>query len=119
MRARRGEAVIYKSLEYLKSCLARNVTVSECASQAHLSVSYYSSLFKRVTGLTFTQYLTGEKMNRAKQLILSGKPVQDVAAEVGYEERRYFSETFKRVTGMTPSEFRDSYAAGGDRTPRP
>jgi len=114
-----GEAVVYKSLEYVKSRLDRNVTVSECASHAHLSVSYYSSLFKRVTGMTFTQYLTGEKMNRAKQLILSGKPVQDVAAEVGYEERRYFSETFKRVTGMTPSEFRDSYAAGGDRPPRP
>ncbi|MDG0792083.1 response regulator [Cohnella ginsengisoli] len=114
-----GEAVIYKSLEYVQTRLDRNVTVSECASRAHLSVSYYSSLFKRVTGLTFTQYVTGEKINRAKQLILSGKPVQDVAAEVGYEERRYFSETFKRVTGMTPSEFRDSYVSGGDRPPRP
>lgn len=104
-----GQAIIYKSLDYLRNRLDRNVTVSECAGHVHLSVSYYSSLFKKVTGMTFTQYATAERINRAKAMIIGGMPVQDVAAAVGYEERRYFSEMFKKVTGMTPSEFRESY----------
>ncbi|CAI6037283.1 response regulator [Cohnella sp. JJ-181] len=113
-----GQAVVYRSIEHMKTLLDRNVTVGECAAHVHLSVSYYSSLFKRVTGMTFTQYVTNEKIAKAKSLILSGKPVQDVAAEVGYEERRYFSETFKKVTGMTPSEFRDSYQGEGKKQER-
>lgn len=113
-----GQAIVYRSIEHMKTLLDRNVTVGECAAHVHLSVSYYSSLFKRVTGMTFTQYVTNEKIAKAKSLILSGKPVQDVAAEVGYEERRYFSETFKKVTGMTPSEFRDSYLGDAKKQER-
>jgi two-component system response regulator YesN len=104
-----AQTIIYKSLDYLQSHLERNVTVSECAAYVHLSASYYSSLLKRVTGMTFTQYVTSERINKAKSMILSGIPVQEVAVAVGYEERRYFSEMFKKMTGMTPSEFRESY----------
>jgi two-component system response regulator YesN len=44
--------------------------------------------------------------------------VQEVAAAVGYEERRYFSEMFKKTTGMTPSEFRESYHSDSPRSER-
>ncbi|WP_027085707.1 response regulator transcription factor [Cohnella panacarvi] len=106
-----GQAIVYKSLDFLKSQLDSNagVTVADCAACVHLSASYYSSLFKKVTGMTFTQYVTSERINKAKAMIVGGMPVQDVAAAVGYEERRYFSEMFKKATGMTPSEFRESY----------
>ncbi|SDE19693.1 two-component system, response regulator YesN [Paenibacillus sp. UNCCL117] len=104
-----GQRIIYKSLEYVSGRLEQDLTVGECAASVHLSVSYYSSLFKKVMGMTLTQYVTSERMQKAKSLLIGGMPVQDVAAAVGYEERRYFSETFKRTTGMTPSEFRESY----------
>jgi len=106
-----GQSIVYRSLDFLKSQLDKNagVTVADCAAYVHLSASYYSSLFKKVTGMTFTQYVTSERINKAKAMIVGGMPVQDVAAAVGYEERRYFSEMFKKVTGLTPSEFRESY----------
>jgi two-component system response regulator YesN len=113
-----GQAIIYGSLDYLKNQLDRNVTVTECAARAHLSVSYYSSLFKKVTGMTFTQFVTSERISRAKSMIIGGMPVQEVAAAVGYEERRYFSEMFKKTTGMTPSEFRESYHSDSPRSER-
>ncbi|WP_240420076.1 response regulator [Paenibacillus periandrae] len=103
------QLVIYKSLEYVKQRLERDVTVGECAAHVHLSVSYFSSLFKKVMGMTLIQYITAERIQKAKSLLIAGVPVQEVAAIVGYEERRYFSEMFKRTTGMTPSEFRASY----------
>ncbi|MGG1515447.1 helix-turn-helix domain-containing protein [Paenibacillus oryzisoli] len=104
-----GQLIIFKSLEYVKQNLERDLTVGECAAHVHLSVSYFSSLFKKVMGMTLIQYITSERMQKAKSLLIAGVPVQEVATAVGYEERRYFSEMFKRTTGMTPSEFRASY----------
>jgi two-component system, response regulator YesN len=104
-----GQAIIYKSIDYMKQHLNREITVGECAAYVHLSASYYSSLFKKVTGMTVTQFVAAERIQKAKSLLIAGMPVQEVAAELGYEERRYFSEVFKKITGMTPSEFRASY----------
>ncbi|MGG6310207.1 response regulator [Paenibacillus macerans] len=104
-----GQKIIFKSLEFIQSRLSGEVTLTECAAHVHLSVSYYSSLFKKVTGATVTQYVNQERIRLAKSLLVEGKSVQEVSAAVGYEERRYFSEMFKRITGMTPSEFRADY----------
>ncbi len=104
-----GQALIYDSLAYINTHLDREVMVSECAAHVHLSASYFSSLFKKVMGMTLTQYVTAERIRKAKDMLIAGVPVQEIASAVGYEERRYFSDMFKRSTGMTPSEFRASY----------
>jgi len=106
-----GQKVIYKAIDYIKGNLSEDITVGECAAHVHLSASYFASLFKQVTGLTVTQYVTSERIQKAKQLLVEGAQVQEVASAVGYEERRYFSEMFKKITGQTPSEFRTGYHA--------
>ncbi|MBP2115200.1 response regulator [Paenibacillus silagei] len=104
-----GQKVIYEAVEYIKGRLSEDITVGECAAHVHLSTSYFSSLFKKVNGVTVTQYITAERIHRAKLLLVEGAQVQEVASAVGYEERRYFSEMFKKITGQTPSEFRAGY----------
>lgn len=104
-----GQKVIYEAIDYMKNRLSEEITVGECAAQVHLSASYFSSLFKKVTGVTVTQYVTSERIQRAKLLLVGGAQVQEVASAVGYEERRYFSEMFKKITSQTPSEFRAGY----------
>ncbi|MEC0174114.1 response regulator [Paenibacillus favisporus] len=104
-----GQRVIYEAIDYIKGHLSEDITVGECAAHVHLSASYFSSLFKKVTGMTVTQYTTSERIQKAKLLLVEGAQVQEVAAAVGYEERRYFSEMFKKITGQTPSEFRAGY----------
>lgn len=104
-----GQKVIYESQNYIRNRLSEDITVPECAAHVHLSASYFSSLFKKVTGMTVTQFTTAERIQKAKALLVEGMPVQEVASAVGYEERRYFSDMFKKTTGQTPSEFRASY----------
>ncbi|MGG4345163.1 response regulator [Paenibacillus lautus] len=104
-----GQKVIYKATAYIMGRLSEDITVGECAAHVHLSASYFSSLFKQVTGMTVTQYITSERIQKARLLLVEGAQVQEVAAAVGYEERRYFSEMFKKITGQTPSEFRAGY----------
>lgn len=101
--------VINESLKYIREHLELNESVADYAKQVHLSTSYYSNLFKKVTGQSVLQFVVNEKMERAKCLLLQGIPLHEVAAAVGYEERSYFSDVFKKRVGMTPTEFRKAY----------
>lgn len=102
--------LIGQAVEYIELNLHRNLTAQECAQSVHLSPSYFSSLFKKEMGQTLAQYIIGKRMDRAKEMVLEGKQVQDIALALGYEDRPYFSELFKRHTGMTPTEFRTHYS---------
>lgn len=101
--------LIHQALNYVRGRLGSDLTVQECAGVVHLSPSYFSNLFKKETGMTFMQYVTSERMEKAKELLLEGMQVQDITFELGYRDRPYFSELFKKHTGVTPSEFRAKY----------
>lgn len=108
-RTTESEAVINATMQYVRDNLDKDVSMHNCARLAHLSPSYFSNLFKKVTGQTFSQFVAGVKIERAKQLLLEGVQVQVIASDLGYEDRRYFSEIFKKTTGMTPTEFKLHY----------
>ncbi|MNJ49903.1 HTH-type transcriptional regulator YesS [compost metagenome] len=57
------------------------------------------------------QYVTWARMERAKELLLEGRQVQDITYELGYKDRPYFTELFKKHAGLTPTEFRGKYEA--------
>lgn len=96
-------------MAYIRKHLDLNLTVADYAKMVYLSGSYFSNLFKKVTGMTIPQFVTAERMEKAKEMLIEGMQVQEISLAVGYEDRPYFSELFKRHTGMTPSEFRQLY----------
>jgi YesN/AraC family two-component response regulator len=114
LRVSESDELINKALAFIHSHLHLNLTIPLCAEHVHLSSSYFANLFKKVTGTTFIQYVTQERMKRAKVMLLENKQVQDISQTLGYEERRYFSDVFKKHTGMTPSEFRQAYIGASD-----
>ncbi|WP_168121211.1 helix-turn-helix domain-containing protein [Paenibacillus sp. HB172176] len=101
--------LIHQVVNDVRGRLGSELTVQECAGIVHLSPSYFSSLFKKEMGMTFMQFVTAERMERAKVLLLEGLQVQDITFELGYRDRPYFSELFKKHTGLTPTEFRSKY----------
>lgn len=96
-------------IAYIRDHLDENNTVNDYARLVYLSGSYFANLFKKVTGTPVGQFVTAERMERAKEMLAEGRAVQDIAPALGYEGRQYFSELFKKHTGMTPSEFRQSF----------
>jgi two-component system response regulator YesN len=73
-----------------------------------VSTSYFSAQFKTRTGVTFVEYLTNVRMDKAKQLLsLTDWPTYEVAEAVGFANPHYFSVAFKRLTCLTPREYRD------------
>ncbi|MNI99213.1 HTH-type transcriptional regulator YesS [compost metagenome] len=83
--------------------------MNELAKHVYLSGSYFANLFKKVTGTTLIHYMTGLKIDKAKEMLLNDKQVQEVAIALGYEDRSYFTDVFKKHTGLTPSEFKQAY----------
>lgn len=101
--------LINTAIEFIDQSLADNLTISDYASHVHLSASYFSSLFKKIKGMTVHQYVTNKKIQLAQHMLLEDQQVQEIAANLGFENRRYFSEVFKKMTGKTPTEFKQQY----------
>ena len=72
-----------------------------------MSNSHFCTIFSQEVGVTFTEYLTNLRMNKAKELLRTTQMrSSDVAYAVGYNDPHYFSYLFKKHTGMTPRDYR-------------
>ncbi|MFD2615037.1 response regulator transcription factor [Paenibacillus gansuensis] len=111
VKKKSSEVVMIHAKDYIDRNLASDLCVEELAGVLGISSSYFSLLFKQTYGETFIEYLTRQRMERAKSLLLmSGKSISKICKEVGYAERRYFTKVFQKYTGVLPSEYRASVA---------
>ena len=98
---------IIKTTDYIKMNYAEQLEREELAAIADLSTSYFSIMFKKVTGCTPTQYITQIRLDKAKQLLQhSDKKVSEIAYEVGFQDPLYFARVFTKHTGIPPREYR-------------
>lgn len=101
--------IMYIDEHYSESDLCLTVL----AREARTSEAYVSYFFKEQTGLNFSDYLENIRMREAKRLLLmSGQPVSEIAAAVGYLSLNTFSRAFKRANGISATEYRRNNAAG-------
>ena len=112
-RPARLDPRVEAALGFLCRRLAEPVGLDDLAAHAGLSVSRLARLFRQEVGLTPQQYLEGQRLHRARQLLeLTARPVAAVAAEVGYENPFYFTLRFKRSTGLSPRDYRRKHGGG-------
>lgn len=94
---------------YIENNYRENITLEGAASKIFMNPYYFSSFFKKHTGMNFKQYLTEVRMKQAVKLLLqSDLMVYQIAEEVGYNNARQFSDMFKKQYGKLPQEFRTS-----------
>lgn len=95
-----------RSRDYLAAELDQPLRLADAAREAYLSPYHYHRLFRRVFGETPQQFLTRQRMDRAKSLLARDHmPVTDVCMAVGYESLGTFSSRFRSIVGHTPSEY--------------
>ncbi len=80
-------------------------SVKYCASELCLSPGYFGDIIRDALGESPKDYIRNFVVLRAKNLILSGKAIVQVAEELGFEYPQHFTRMFKNTTGLTPREF--------------
>lgn len=104
-RSTRSE--IQQACQYVERHMDKRITLDEVAAYLHLNASYFSRLFHKENGITFIEYVTRMKMNRAKELLdQTSHSIGKICEMLGYDNQSYFIKTFKNIVGVTPSEYR-------------
>ncbi len=105
----RSRAMIKKVLDYIEDKFTDEAfSLNDAAKEANVSPNYLSAVFSQEMGMTFIEYVTKRRMDKAKKLFKQSKmSTADVAKEVGYKDPHYFSVVFKKTQGCTPREYRN------------
>ena len=83
------------------------LTLRQVAGEVALSNNHFCTVFSQEAGITFTEYLTTIRIDKAKELLRDRQMrTSDVAASVGYNDPHYFSYLFKKHTNQSPRDFR-------------
>lgn len=99
---------LQKAIQYIEENFASSITLRDVADVVHLNASYLSVLFKKETGMTFSEFLTRKRLALAKQLLLGTRlSIKEVARMSGYRTPKYFTELFRSREGVTPGKYRE------------
>ncbi len=102
-----GTSAARKIIDYLNENFRQDVSVGELCKKFFISTKMLYRIVKDQTGTTVFGYLTKKRVKAAEELlIVSDKPVSEIAAEVGYSDYNYFIKVFKKETGVTPLKYR-------------
>ncbi|HHV43802.1 MAG TPA: AraC family transcriptional regulator [Firmicutes bacterium] len=97
---------IDKCLQLIHANYQHTYSSSELADLVGVSSSYFRYLFKQSTGMSPLQYQNRVRIDKAKDLLLSGEcNVTEAAEAVGFGNIYYFSRLFKKLTGLSPSQY--------------
>lgn len=94
-------------LEYINEHFGEDITILGLSKRFNINSNYISQLFRKELDKTFTEYLTGLRMNRASALLRTTSiPINEIADQVGYKDYFYFSKMFKKIMGVPPRGYR-------------
>ena len=85
--------------------ISEKITVEMLAEEFHYSPAHISRLFKKITGLTISQYITQKKIMLAKKYLEEGNPPSEVCYLVGFGNYSHFSRTFMKNVGISPQKY--------------
>jgi AraC-like DNA-binding protein len=105
--------LVQKAREYIEKHKATPLSLSAVAKAAGASVFHFCKVFRKSTGLKFTDYVARVRLQDAKtQLLNPNRRISEIAYDVGFQSLTQFNRTFKRVFGQSPTEFRAHLGSG-------
>ncbi|MCD9022501.1 response regulator [Cohnella silvisoli] len=108
-QADRGLEIVEKIETYVGRNLQGDLSLSRLGQAVYLNPAYLSRLYKQITGVGLSDYVTEKRIQKSKELLRStDMKIQDITTLVGLESPSYFARLFKRLTGQSPQEFRES-----------
>ncbi|HOJ09940.1 MAG TPA: response regulator [Clostridiales bacterium] len=95
---------------YVKSNFYKDVSLAKVSNELSMNYYYISDLFKKETGMSFSDYVIDIRLEKAKKLLLeTGIKIYEIAEKSGFYDSKHFCRTFKKLYNLTPSEYREKY----------
>ena len=111
--------MITKAKEFIGEHHAEDLSLPQVARFANASPFYFCKLFKRTTGLTFTNFLSRVRIESSKKLLMNPQlRVNEVAYEVGFQSLTHFNRVFQKLLGQSPTEYRLNAQNRGEKSGR-
>ncbi|MBS4981368.1 MAG: response regulator [Lachnospiraceae bacterium] len=106
----RNEQLVQKIKTYIRDHISESLTLTTISRIVNYNEAYISRLFKQINGMGISEYISLERINKAKDLLVTtSDSMQNIAAATGFDTAQYFSLVFKKTTGVSPSEYRRSH----------
>lgn len=103
--------VIIKAKQFIQEHQTDDLSLGDVARAVNTSTFYFCKMFKKYTGLNFTNYLSRLRIEKAKNLLLNPNlRVSEIAYEVGFQSLTHFNRVFKKIIGQSPTEYRSQLA---------
>jgi AraC-like DNA-binding protein len=105
--------IIRRAKEYIQQHQADDLSLGEVARAVNTSTFYFCKMFKKYTGINFTDYLSRVRIEKSKNLLLNPNlRVSEIAFEVGFQSLTHFNRVFKKILGQSPTEYRAQLLSG-------
>jgi len=98
-----------KIYRFIEANYQNKIQLHDVASLSNLTKEAFCRYFKKMTKLTFTQFVNHYRIDVAKKLLVQGNHITDTCFECGFDSVSYFNRTFKRVTGKSPMTYKKEY----------
>jgi len=99
--------VITRAKDYIQEHQAEELSLGQVARAVNTSTFYFCKMFKKITGINFTDYLSRVRVEKAKNLLLNPNlRVSEIAFEVGFQSLTHFNRVFKKLLGQSPTRYR-------------
>ena len=100
--------VITRAKQFITDHQTEELSLEQVAKSVNTSKFYFCKMFKKTTGINFTDYLSRVRTERAKNLLLNPNlRVSEIAYEVGFQSLTHFNRVFKRILGCSPTAYRE------------
>lgn len=100
--------MIAKAKEFIQQHQEEELSLGQVAKAVNCSPFYFCKMFRKVTGINFTDYVSRLRIERARNLLLNPNlRISEIAYEVGFQSLTHFNRVFKKLVGMSPTEYRE------------
>ena len=104
-----SDRYLFQAIEYIDNNLSQSIKLEDLATHVGISKFHFSRLFKKSLGLSPHQYVMQQRIELAKQLLLtSNMSISDVALECGFNSHAHMGKYFRQIVGITPKAYRQS-----------
>jgi two-component system response regulator YesN len=100
--------LIRQAKTFMEQHYRENISLGEIAESIPVSKFYLSHMFHDVTGENIKEYLMNFRVDRAIELLNTGRTISEIAFETGFEDPAYFSKCFKKKTGVSPTQYHEN-----------